>query len=354
MFRMLSVAALKSAPKAVGIHQVRFAAKKAVKKEKASVVDVPKPKTNVKRVKASTATASVRRIAPHPTGVSIEFNTNAHRYTVKGATGHNLRSVTGLLRAPLTTDEGDVLPPVTHPFDMEGIALRVAEREGKTVDEVKKEWENIAIFGSKLHHFIYHDLTGEKLPNDVYFTDEELVETRPVAYQNAYFEYKKLLSSFGYSLYPGGSEMIVASLKHNLAGTIDCLMQCPEGNQIDPKPHLLLIDWKTNKQKLRGGRVFPGNPETLNWPFQNLPAIKTSEYALQTNCYRRILEIEGYLRKPMPIKMAIAQFIQLPKGKVEVDGISISELESSRISDLFTSSNTQKTKEARKKLPFSL
>eukprot|EP01060_Flectonema_neradi_P030070 TRINITY_DN429_c0_g1_i3.p1 TRINITY_DN429_c0_g1~~TRINITY_DN429_c0_g1_i3.p1 ORF type:complete len:385 (+),score=56.46 TRINITY_DN429_c0_g1_i3:73-1155(+) len=359
MFRALSLSALRPSVNAGFYNQIRYAGKKA-KLARAKAGEVPEEaappsETPVfkKREKASTKTTVTKRLAPHPAGCSIEFNPTVHRYIVKGRKGHNLKSVTGLLRSPLTNEKGEVLSPVTHPFDLEGVALRIAERDGKTVDEVKQEWEDIATFGSQLHHFIYNNLTGEKLPNDVYWTDEELEAPRPKAYQEAYLEYMELLNSFGYSLYPNGSEMIVASLKYNLAGTIDCLLQCPEGNKIDPNPHLLLVDWKTNKSKLRGGRPFPGAPQSLNWPFTCLPAVKSSEYSLQTNCYRRILEVEGYIREPLPIKMAIAQFIQQASGKVIVDGIAVPKLKDSQIDQLFEAANPKKAKEARERLPFS-
>ncbi|KAJ9468406.1 hypothetical protein DIPPA_33114 [Diplonema papillatum] len=284
--------------------------------------------------RATTKEAQVTsRLAQHPSGSIIEFDTATHQYLLLPKKT-KLRSVTALLRAPLHKD-GEKGPPVTHPFDLEGIAAKVAEREGKTPEAVKKDWRDIAEFGTKFHDYISEKLLKKKLPGAVHWTAEEVAGAKEVAYQKAFDEYWAILQDYGYELNPCGSEMIVASPKCGIAGTIDCLLKCPAGNSLEPKPHMLLVDWKTNKAALRGQTVFPGNPTHLNWPFEKLPAVKLSDYSLQLNAYRRILETERYVKRGTKIKMAIAQFIQQPTGEVEVDGIQVEPLDNKRLDALF-------------------
>ena len=272
---------------------------------------------------AQSATPKVRR-AEHPrSGKMVQFDQRYHAYSVGGKP---LKSVTALLRTPLERD-GVMGTPVTNPFDLEGVAAKVANVRSMTVGEVKAEWKGIADYGTKMHNYICDFLTNEADTGSLAWSEEELQGDREKKYQEAFREYYALLQKFGYQLAPCGSEMIVASPMYNLAGTIDCLMWCPEGNAAEKRPHYLIVDWKTNSKAMRSQTPFPGEPQTLNWPFESLPAVKLSDYTLQTNAYKRILETEGYVPSNAVVRMAIAQFIQNPAtGEVDVDGIAIKDL----------------------------
>eukprot|EP01059_Diplonema_ambulator_P019708 TRINITY_DN33348_c0_g1_i1.p1 TRINITY_DN33348_c0_g1~~TRINITY_DN33348_c0_g1_i1.p1 ORF type:complete len:336 (+),score=88.91 TRINITY_DN33348_c0_g1_i1:42-1049(+) len=309
--------------------------------------------TSKQLVKAVTAKKNLVRVAQHPSGRIVKFDASVHSYLLGR---ERLGSITSVMKSRLMRD-GEEVGPVTHPFDVEGIALKVATAQGRTVEDVKQEWADIATFGTKFHAYICEELTGETTPGSQEWSSEEKEAPLEQAYMKAFEEYITLLKDFGYELHPNGSEMIVFSPKYQLAGTIDCLMVCREGNDAEPSPHYLLLDWKTNKSKLRGQTPFPGSPQTLNWPCEDLPAVRLSEYQLQTNCYRHILQTEGYLDPSMPVLMAIVQFYQNESGEIDVDGVKVEHMDS--IGTLFSAVKEYKdskkpgAKKVTKKMPFA-
>eukprot|EP00755_Sulcionema_specki_P016132 Sspe_Gene.61217::Locus_33914_Transcript_1_1_Confidence_1.000_Length_1154::g.61217::m.61217 len=291
----------------------------------------PGPKSTKSRLQHTTANQASDegdRVVRHPSsGDLLRFDSERHSYLLL-SNGRALTSVTSLLHRPLVykkEDKGSVVP---H-FDVEMVAASVAAAQNRTVEDVKEEWRELAVFGSKFHSFVYKEITGKVLPGSEQFTAEEASQTREQKFMAAFREYHKQLQQHGYQAANGGAEMIVFSPKLGVAGTIDCVMECKKGNEFDPKPHIMILDWKTNRAHIRKGRVY-GEPTTFGWPFENLQNLKLSEYALQLNVYRHLLVNEGYVKRGN-VKMALVHFQQGENGDVVPDGISIPEIPADRI-----------------------
>ena len=292
----------------------------------------------------------VPRVAMQPkTGKIVKFDSAFHRYTVGG---ERQKSVTQLLKGKLKRDGEDVTA-VTHPFNTEEISRKIAEMQGKSQQEVLAEWKAVATFGTNFHDYIHTALTGERMPNAPGWTEEEKNGAREKAYQSAFHEYHDVLTEYGYKMVEGGSEMIVASSKYSVAGTIDCLMHCAEGNEIEKRPHYLLVDWKTNTKPFRHQKPYRTEPQVLNWPFEDLPATKLSEYALQTNCYRHILLNDGYVPEDAVVLCCVAHFFQVSNGDVDLDAIAVDTLDTERVETLFQAAAPPEKILRKKRVPLS-
>jgi ATP-dependent exoDNAse (exonuclease V) beta subunit len=176
---------------------------------------------------------------------------------------------------------GSLVKRVTPEFDAAYHAERVAKREGKTMDQVLKEWSDkrdaSCVTGHELHDFIELYLKGPTTARPCpgtkagawvqWFTTA--VPGRPTPQQ---------------SLKSEGTEVIVGHEEYGYAGTLDLLASSSKTNLIH------VFDWKQNKAFNKDNRY----GEMLLPPFDDLPNCEHTRYSLQVSLYRLALERNGH------------------------------------------------------------
>ena len=184
----------------------------------------------------------------------IVFDEVSHRYWCGN---QELTSVTTLI---------NLFKP---PFDRERWSKHVANRDGKTVEEVLREWDRSrdlsCASGTLVHSFV------EVLLSSPAGSSLELEIDSPIQASAISFLGDNPTSVAG----PSSCEVMVCDPDLGLAGTVDFLG--PFGGK------LTILDWKTNKKidKRGYGKMLP--------PIHHLPDCNFSVYSLQLNLYRRIL-----------------------------------------------------------------
>lgn len=202
----------------------------------------------------------------------ITFVEKTHQYLVDGQPT-NSPSVTQLLKR------------YKRPFEQDRVAARVAERTGLTTEQVKKDWQVNNLYartiGSMLHKYIESTYTNEHLEyrgsfDGLGFDEKEKIKSVfPVLVKhfidfyknNQYFECLK-------------SELILGDLDDTkVCGTLDVLARNTKTGQLE------ILDFKTNK-KLSNTSEYAN----LLYPFEDLPECEISEYTVQLNTYKYLIE----------------------------------------------------------------
>lgn len=201
--------------------------------------------------------------AYNPKGRCVVFNEARHEYKVAGK---KLTSATTML--------GEFFPK----FDADKIAYFVARREGKTKEEVLKEWDDKRIeacdFGNAVHLYAEMKLMGGVVPRPN--SNREKTAFRLV---------EKFIEGLLKEYVVVEAEKIVFSESHGISGTIDLVLQHRKSKKI------CLLDWKTNKKiEKRNQYSKPAYP-----PIEDLNDANYTKYALQLNLYKYIMESEGYV-----------------------------------------------------------
>jgi len=194
----------------------------------------------------------------------IKFNADQHRYFLNG---RELTSVTTKIKE------------FQKPFDRDGKARRVAEKEGRNVAEVLAEWEASGERGRRLgitvHEHIQKTLLGTEngqLALDPFMgLSTKLPEI--VSFDRFWSQLAPLVSYCKEHV-----EWVIGDEELGVAGTVDTMLFSPETG----KYHLW--DWKTGKFDLNN------RWENLLRPFAHLDACKLHIYSLQVSLYRLIIE----------------------------------------------------------------
>jgi hypothetical protein len=207
--------------------------------------------------------------ASHPSGQTITFTEDDHRYVVD-QTGETLTSVTTFI--------GNFFPK----FDTDAIAPKCVGKpkyKGMTVDEIKQAWADEALRGStegtNTHWYAECFCNGDinKLPEPQSEREGKLF--KQVALAVLALEERFIFIE---------AEKIVFSTILGIAGTIDLLMLDPDKND------LIILDWKQNK------KISTSNSwDNARKPIDHLEACDYSKYCLQLNTYEKILTTDGYL-----------------------------------------------------------
>ena len=211
----------------------------------------------------------------------FHFDPGKHRYTLDG---RYLPSATGILKK------------FVKPFDRDGIAERVAKKEGRTVAEVLAEWDGKGKFsadlGTEVHWLIeQYWLGNHPATTDEWITVSDEAKRRFAAFLD--FRQKKLPN-----LVPIAPELRIFSRKYNGAGTIDLLAY----NNRDGKVYI--FDWKTNgKFRTDDERAF----DRLLSPFDKYDDNEINNYSLQLSLYKLFLLEAG-------IEVNGSQLVWLPPG----------------------------------------
>lgn len=179
-----------------------------------------------------------------------------------------------------------------RPFDLEGMSLKTAMKEGVSQDEIKERWAKInktaCKYGTKMHSVAERIFNGEFVDDSTFTPDEQVV------FNQINTVVKKMKSK----PYEYESEKIVYDPSINVAGTIDLL-----GRNKDTGDYVLM-DWKTNK------RIRMDNEwgDTFLSPVDDLPDCEFSLYGLQLTMYERILKEGGFVDKDAKFKKFICHF----------------------------------------------
>ena len=189
----------------------------------------------------------------HTRDERLSFNDSTHIYTVNGR-----------IFDSVTTIVENAFPK----FDSEKHAKRVAERDGLTISQVLKAWEEKGKVsreaGTKMHQQIERFLTGLSYERTPEFTQFE------------YF-YDQI------TLHPYRTEWAIFDEDSRIAGTVD---------YVDDENGYVLYDWKRSTSILKNGLPEKSNAfgEKGNYPIEHLDNCAYYHYALQLSFYRYILE----------------------------------------------------------------
>lgn len=208
----------------------------------------------------------------------VSFNREAHSYCWRDR--DNAAAAAAATPIPLisaTTVIGELKPE----FDRDGISRMVANRDGKTQEEVLAEWEqkslNALAKGSAMHAYI-EDLLQGRMDAVV----EEMNELPELAgFKRAW---QRLEKSHGARM--EHQELVVGDVELGIAGTVDAVVTLNQpANPRKLKRVWHVFDWKSGKKFESSNRY-----EKLLPPFQDLDNCHLNVYSLQTSIYRLILE----------------------------------------------------------------
>lgn len=191
----------------------------------------------------------------------IIFNPEYHTYTLNG---QKLTSATRYTSQFL------------KPFDSQGIAERVARKQGKLVTDVLNEWAEKANasrqLGNRVHAYIKNTICKLDPPSN----DDPFLALNTKTPEETAFD--ELWQSLDPTIRVHAVEFVIGDQELGVAGTVDSLFYSPDTQ----KHHVW--DWKT-------GKFDVDNPfENLLSPFDGWPASKLHIYSLQVSLYRLILE----------------------------------------------------------------
>lgn len=178
----------------------------------------------------------------------ITFDPQKHVYT-NSFTGEEYVSVTTLLNR------------FKKPFDSKSAAERVAQREGKTPEEIQKLWKDINSESKKRGTEIHNVIEKYIKQNTITKGYENLIESYNSL--NIANENNEILS-----------EEKLYSHRHKLAGTTDII-------RLESKGGFSIFDIKTNKKF----NFFSPYGEKLLAPLNHLPSCEYTIYSLQLSLY---------------------------------------------------------------------
>ncbi len=184
--------------------------------------------------------------------------------------------------------------------DWDTIRENYAKKHGKTVDEVKADWEYkgkyATTLGTEVHAVMEYIWQGKDYPGNKQEMDkyegmfEEYVGRKKVAEEL----YRKMSKRYE----PVLNEFKVFDRDIHIAGTIDFIAY----DKIDDS--FVIIDWKSSKkfEHTAFRRI-----EKMKYPFDSYDDCNVNHYSLQLSVYKYIIE------KHTDIKISKLILFQLPK-----------------------------------------
>ena len=252
--------------------------------------------------------------AQHPKGYTIEFFEDTHKY-VSTIDGKDITYTSGT----------QFLSRFFKPFDADGsIAMRCAEREGCSPEEIKEKWaragREACALGTRVHECCEDIELGRK---ELRNKPESFKEGKLFA--NAVTMAKRFYSGFDIL----GVEKIVFSPSLRIAGTIDLFARSKKDGTY------IIVDHKTNKSIEMEDKW--GN-FALD-PINHLHDTNGTHYGLQLALYEYLLKREGYVPRDAKFKRILnhitedgAKLIPLPDYQLEIRDMVISQLLAERSS----------------------
>ena len=212
--------------------------------------------------------------ADHPSGDIITFDPKWHQYKSKNNPKKKFISGTKFLNKFF--DE----------FDKEGISKRYAAKHNMQQDDVIKMWNRKGEIGREMGTLV-HDYLEAKIKGDspahsdaAFFPDEEIQKVTAKRLIQADLALEKLMDEYEIL----STEEIVASLTHDVAGTIDIRARRKADNV------MCFLDWKTNAKIDLSNKWQSGKA-----PIKHLDDCSYNKYSLQLNLYQKISTEEGYI-----------------------------------------------------------
>lgn len=216
----------------------------------------------------------------------------------------------------------------TQDFDSQAVAERVAEKQGKSVQEVLAEWEYKNKFacakGSQCHYFA--QTLWNKEPFDMmkigfdgsveYDVATELIETQAINFHN---DYKNRLEHLA-------DEFVIGSEEYDIASAIDHLFI----NKLTGG--LVLVDYKTNSDIHKNEKY----AKQMKVPLSHLKDFTLNHYYIQLSIYKYLVEkytnlqIEEMFIVYFSENIDNYEIIEIPYLKDEVEDI----LEIRRVKDM--------------------
>jgi len=199
-----------------------------------------------------------------PTDFSkIVYDDAEHSYTINGKRLISASTIANL---------------ITPAFDRDGLSASIAVREGKTKEEVLKDWDKKGKQGrdrgSRLHQFVEDTIDGIVDPV-LQAVNDPIPEMK--GFQNAW---GRLVAGLGAKVRK--KEWIIGDEELGVAGRIDLLVAF---NATAGGREYCVFDWKTGKFDER-----TYGSETLLPPLAHVPSNKLTQYSVQLSIYRLILE----------------------------------------------------------------
>jgi len=186
---------------------------------------------------------------------NILFEEQSHTYTVRG-----------VKYTPVST----VISKAKTPFDKEKQLVSSSKKTGKTVNELREEWDFKKDFGctrgTNFHSYVENYYTKSNLPVDDTYIKNQIKQFQVFEKQN----------SKTYSLVE--AECIVYDVESKVAGTFDALFQDTKGN-------LSIFDWKTNSDLSLDNRW-----QNFLGKLSHLQQSDYNAYSLQLSLYKYMIE----------------------------------------------------------------
>ena len=229
------------------------------------------------------AVSSEKKAVIKHNGMTIHFDECGHVYKVYNEDG-------SLKFKPISVTT--LIHKYQKPFDLEGMSLKCAQKEGVTQEEIKQRWAKInrtaCNYGTKMHKVAENVFNGEFV-DDTDFNDEQRIVLGQI---------NKVITAMKSKPYDYESEKIVFDSNLNVAGTIDLI-----GRNRDTGDYVL-CDWKTNK-RIRMDNEYG---ETFLNPLNDIPDCEYSIYGLQLSLYEKILKDGGFVDPSAKFKKFICHF----------------------------------------------
>jgi hypothetical protein len=210
----------------------------------------------------------------HPSGCMIAFEEKWHKYSVVNKPGITFTSGTKFLKQ------------FFQEFDKENISKRYAAKHNLSQKEVLDMWARKGTVSREAGTLTHAYLEGLALGKDMniqecaYHVDEEIAELALSKIRTAEVMFEQLVKEYEILK----AEMIVASLKENIAGQVDLLARHKASGR------LAFLDYKTNAE-IKFENIFQNGLGCL----EHLQDTNYNHYCLQLGLYEYIAETEGYL-----------------------------------------------------------
>lgn len=180
---------------------------------------------------------------------------------------------------PISIGATGLIEQYTQDFDSQAVAEKVAERDGKSVQEVLDEWKQKNKWACEKGHLghCYAQETWEQLyPSPIWFDDEEKrIAINRICNQadNFYNDYKDRLEL----VY---NEYVIGGYEYNLASAIDALFI----NKLTGG--LVLVDYKTNSDIHKNEKY----AKKMKVPLTHLKDTTLNHYSIQLSIYKYLVE----------------------------------------------------------------
>ena len=168
----------------------------------------------------------------------------------------------------------------TQPFDAETIAQRVANKSGKSVEEVLDEWQQKNEWsckkGSIGHEYAQHLWRGEV--EFVYETIKDKNKKNDL--EKIFTQAEHFCRDYLHKLAPIADEFVVGSFEYDVASAIDELFVNKATGG------LVLVDYKTNSD-IHKNEKYAGK---MKAPLGHLKDTTLNHYAIQLSIYKYLVE----------------------------------------------------------------